>query len=268
MELMELRLVSGSARNFSESSVLINEKAAREWGWTDPVGKTVEFKSWRQDRKAQIIGVVSDFHWHALHAEVRPMVLVMHSEAIPASTVNRTFVKLHDEDSLPETMSLAKEKWEEVAQGAQGDFSYAFLQDELDRLYRQDVKDARGFGFLAGFAILTACLGLFGLASYRAETRKGEIGIRKVVGASTGRVVLMLLGEFGGLALVGNLMALPVVYYSMTIWLQSFAYRVDVWSHVLAAAVLLGIAVAFVPVAFHSARAAVSNPLNYIRLGE
>ena len=272
VELMELRIISGSGfsekHKFSESSVLINEKAAREWGWTDPIGKTVEFKSWKKNRNAQIVGVVKDFHWHTLHAEVRPMVLVMHSESIPASTVNKTFIKLRDEELLRETISLVKEKWEKVAMGVQGDFSYAFLQDELDRLYRQDVQDARVFGLLAGFAILTACLGLFGLASYRAEIRKREIGIRKIVGASTGRVVFMLVGEFGELAFVGNLIALPVVYYSMTIWLQNFAYRVDIWSQFLAAAILLGIAVAFVPVAFHSARAAVSNPINNIRLGE
>ena len=141
---------------------------------------------------------------------------------------------------MRETISLVREKWEEVAQGAQGDFSYAFLQDELDELYRQDIQDARVFGLLAGFAMLTACLGLFGLASYRAEIRKREIAIRKVVGASTGRVVLMLIGEFGELALVGSLVALPVVYYSMAMWLQNFAYRVDIWSQFLAAAILLG----------------------------
>ena len=271
VELMELQVISGSGfsenHKVTESSVLINERAAREWGWTDPVGKTVEFRFWKKNRKAQIIGVVKDFHWHTLHAEVRPMVLVMHSESIPASTVNKTLVKLHDEELLRETISLVKEKWEEVAVVG-GDFSYAFLQDELDRLYRQDVQDVRVFGLLAGFAMLTACLGLFGLASYRAEIRKREIGIRKVVGASTGRVVFMMVGEFGELALVGNLMALPVVYYSMTIWLQDFAYRVDIWSQPLAAAILLGLAVAFVPVAFHSARAAVSNPIDNIRLGE
>ena len=271
VELMELQVISGSGfpenHRSAEPPVLINERAAREWGWTDPVGKTVEFRFWKKNRKAQIIGVVKDFHWHTLHAEVRPMVLVMHSESIPASTVNKTLVKLHDEELLRETISLVKEKWEEVAVVG-GDFSYAFLQDELDRLYRQDVQDVRVFGLLAGFAMLTACLGLFGLASYRAEIRKREIGIRKVVGASTGRVVFMMVGEFGELALVGNLMALPVVYYSMTIWLQDFAYRVDIWSQPLAAAILLGLAVAFVPVAFHSARAAVSNPIDNIRLGE
>ena len=195
------------------------------------------------------------------------MVLVMHSESIPASTVNKTFIKLHDEKSLPETISLVREKWEEVAVLA-GDFSYAFLEDELDDLYRQDAQDVRVFGLLAGFAMLTACLGLFGLASYRAESRKGEIGIRKVVGASSGRVVFMLVREFGELALVGNLIALPVVYYSMSTWLQDFAYRVDIWSQFLAAAILLGVIFAFLPVAFHSARVAVSNPIDHIRLGE
>ncbi len=271
VDLMDLKMVSGAGfdgrHGSGESPVLINERAAREWGWADPVGKTVEFEFWRQSRKAQVAGVVKDFHWHALHEEMRPMVLVMHSEAIPASTVNKTFVKLHDDESLRETISLVREKWEEVA-AVQGDFSYAFLQEELDELYRQDIQDARVFGLLAGFAMLTACLGLFGLASYRTEIRKREIAIRKVVGASTGRVVLMLIGEFGELALVGNLVALPVVYYSMAMWLQNFAYRVDIWSQFLAAAILLGMAIAFVPVAFHSAGAALSNPIDNIRLGE
>ena len=271
VELMDLRALPGSGSSeslkFAESSVLINERAAGEWGWTDPIGKAVEFPFWKENRKAQVIGVVKDFHWHTLHAEVRPMVLVRHSESIPASTVNKTFIKLHDEESLPETIALVKEKWEKVA-AIGGDFSYAFLEDELDDLYRQDAQDVRIFGLLAGFAMLTACLGLFGLASYRAESRKGEIGIRKVVGASTGRVVFMLVREFGELALVGNLIALPLVYYSMSTWLQNFAYRVDIWSQFLAAAILLGVAVAFVPVAFHSARVAVSNPIDHIRLGE
>jgi putative ABC transport system permease protein len=243
----------------SPRGVLLNEEAVRRMGWTDPVGKQVievygdERSYWR------VVGVVRDFHFTSLRNAIRPMNFFL------STRLNR-FVSIRlGEGSVREILGFVESTWKGLYPDLP--FESFFFDSVFDRLYRSEESQRELFGILCVLAVFIACLGLLGLAAHAAEQRTKEIGIRKVLGASTPGIVALLSGEFTRLVLVANLLAWPAAYLAMSRWLGGFAYHVGLSSQlgwfVLAGA--LSVLVAWLTVGFQAVKAASAHPVRSLR---
>jgi putative ABC transport system permease protein len=254
MEIAAGRTFSKSFGTDAEAGLVLNESAVKAFGWDAALGKKLG-AAWN-DKQGTIIGVVKDFHFESLHQKIEPVMFFMESFH------NYLLVRIHPTHNV-ETLSFLKEEWQKVA--PHRPFEYSFLDAEFDRLYKSEEKLGSLFGYFSMLAIFIACLGLFGLAAFAAERRTKEIGIRKVLGASTASVVALLTKEFVKLVLMANIVAWPIAYFAMNRWLQEFAYRIDigVLTFVLAGSVTL--VIALLTVSFQSLRAALANPVEALR---
>ncbi|MBL7698626.1 MAG: ABC transporter permease [Chitinophagaceae bacterium] len=250
----------GYSRDFpadSNQSMVINEAAARQFGYTNPadaVGK--KFSQW--GRQGTIIGVLKDFNFRSLHLPVEPLTL---RYGYPGET-NRISLVVKSEN-LPRTISDLKTIWDKVA--PQRPFLYSFLDDSFNRQYEADAYFGRVFSFFAGFAIFIACLGLFGLATFTAEQRTKEIGIRKVLGSSVAGIVTLISKDFLRLVIIAIVVAVPVTWWAMNKWLDDFAYRVHIGPGIFLLSALVAIVVALITISWQSVKAALANPVNSLR---
>jgi len=236
---------------------LINEAAVRAFGWSRPeeaLGKRL--KTGLGDRVNPIIGVTKNFHYRGLQSEVEPMVM----EFFPWFRYITLSIDITD---LNETLAFVKSQWETLWPGYP--FEHFFLDTDFDSQYRADELIGNVFGIFTFLGLFIACLGLLGLASFTAESRTKEIGIRKVLGAPVGGIVLMLSKQFTKWVLLANCVAWPVAYYFMDRWLKNFAFRIDlgIWTFVLSGIFVLLIAV--LTVSYQSIKAAVVNPVDSLR---
>jgi putative ABC transport system permease protein len=239
---------------------IINESAAKMFGWSDPIGQKIETfidPQVQQKIQASIIGVVENFHFESLRDNISPLVMVIGRGS--GTMALRLAAKADKEQALVAVGALYKN----YLPGKP--FNYRFLDDEFDRQYNTERRIGNILGAFAGFAIFIACLGLFGLAAFMAEQRTKEIGIRKVLGASIGSVVGLLSRDFLRLVLIAIVLASPVAYYFMQQWLADFAYRIDLQWWIFAGAGAAAVAIAFVTVSFQSIRAALANPIKSLR---
>ena len=258
---MGMELVKG--RNFSKefltdsNAMIINETTAALLGYDDPIGKNMYVND--QNRNLvpiKIIGVVKNFHFESLRQSVGPLCFrLRRSSGFAIFRINTTDVK-----SL---VSKVESTWKKMAPGMP--FSYRFLDDAFEQMYRTEQRTGKLAMAFAVLAILIACMGLFGLATYAAEQRIKEIGIRKVLGASVNNIVEMLSKDFLKLILISAIIAFPLAWWAMHSWLQDFAYRIDMpwWVFLLAGVIALFIALA--TVSFQAIRAALSNPVKSLR---
>ena len=252
-----------AGRNFSRTmgtdaaqAFIINEAAARRIGWSkaeEAVGQAFEYGR----RGGQIIGVVKDFHFESLHEEISPIVMY-----ISSTDLQRISVRIAPRD-IPRTMAFLRSVWAEMRPNRP--FSYFFIDESFDRLYKSEDNLERIFRTFAWLSVGIGCLGLFGLAAYSAERRTKEIGIRKVLGASPAGLALLLSKEFTRWVLLANFVAWPVAYFAMSRWLRQFAYRADIdpWIFVLAGA--LALAIAFLTVGAQAAKTALADPVRSLR---
>ncbi len=236
------------------SNVILNETAVKALGLKAPVvGQWFEFQS----RRGQIIGVAKDFHFRSFHQKIEPMVMFYNPD-----WQSQIFVKISPGAAprvLLETDRIWKERFPETP------FAYSFLDESFDRLYQTERKAGQLFNVFAGIAVLISCLGLFGLATFSAERRTKEIGIRKVLGASVSSIVALLSKDFLKLVLFAIVLASPIAWYVMNRWLQDFAYKVDIQWWVFALAGLLAVSIALLTVSFQSIKAALANPVKSLR---
>jgi putative ABC transport system permease protein len=243
----------------SPRGVLLNEEAVRRMGWSDPIGKQV-VHVWGDNRAYwTVVGVVKDFHFTSLRSAIRPLNFFL------STGINRyVSIKLGGQD-LPGTLGFVEATWKRLY--PELPFDFYFLDNVFDRLYRSEARQRQLFGALSGLAVFIACLGLFGLAAYAAEQRTKEIGIRKVLGASTPGIVRLLSGEFTRLVLAANLLAWPVAYLAMNRWLGGFAYRIELTSQLgwFLLAGVLSVVVAWLTVGFQSVKAAMADPVRSLR---
>jgi putative ABC transport system permease protein len=263
---MDIAIAAG--RNFSEDlatdpdeSVLINETAAKKIGWEEPVGKRFVFRpppnSGGEVFYVSVIGVVKDFHMQSLREKIEPLIIFYDYDSLLTLSIRIA------PDNIPHTMGLIEKKWKELEPDRP--FQYLFLDDSFDSQYRQEERLRTITFYFSFLAVLIGCLGLFGMASFTAEQRTKEIGIRKVLGASVPGIIRLLAKEFMLLVILANLIALPVAYFAMNRWLQGFAYRMDIhaWVFVLSAA--LSLTIALVTVSYQAVRAALANPVDSLR---
>jgi putative ABC transport system permease protein len=232
---------------------IVNETAVLAMGMQDPIGKRF---SWNQ-RDGRIIGVVKDFHNRSLHQEIKPFVFL-----ISPPWFRYLSIKINPAAEA-EALNFLKDKWKTLRPGQ--DFSYFFLDSYIDGFYRSEQRMKKVIQYFTFITIFISCLGLFGLTTFSAEQRTKEIGIRKVLGASVSRIIVMLSQDFTKRILLANIIAWPVAYYFMHKWLQNFAFRIriDIWVFFMAAA--LAMLIALLTVSYQSIRTALANPVDSLR---
>ncbi len=259
----EMKMANG--RNFSKSfttdstAMIINESAAKAFGWNDlsAVGQTVvrQNSTRGNDVPFHVIGVVKDFNFQSLHEPITPLLMTL------APDYGLIFkVKTADVKSLLATM---KTKWDQFNTGEP--FTFTFMDDLYNKTYAGEQNTGTILNIFALLTILVACLGLFGLATYTAEQRTKEIGIRKVLGASVTSITKMLSKDFIKLVFIACLIAFPLSWWAMNKWLQSFAYRIHISWWIFLVAGIAAILIAIITVSFQAIKAAVANPVKSLR---
>ena len=263
IKTMGIKLLDG--RDFSPafstdtSNYLINEASARKMGYKDPVGK--EMTMW--DKKGKIIGLMKDFHFNSLHTAIEPLILRL-QRGVSDTTNNWGSVLVRTQAGQTKqavaSMEAAFKRF-----NPHFPFKYSFTDQEFANLYKAENTVSKLSSYFAFLAIFISCLGLFGLATFTAEQRTKEIGIRKVLGASVTNLVGMLSKEFIQLVLMAAFIAFPLGWYFLSGWLEKYAYRIDFeWWYFLVA-ITAAVLIALVTVSFQSIKAALMNPVKSLR---
>jgi len=255
-----MQLAAG--RNFSpdmptdtSQAVILNETAVRLLGFTgDPLSKVL----YAGNKALHVIGVVKDFNAGSLRSTIPPAVL-----RLAESRQNIAF-RVSTKD-MPATIKQIESIYHRMDRMAGQPFTYSFLDDNFNRLYNSEQRTGKLFLSFTFFAILIACLGLFGLVTYAAEQRTKEIGIRKVLGATVTGIVTLLSKDFLKLVGIAFVIAAPVAWFVMNRWLQDFAYRITISWWIFALAALFAIAVTLVTVGFQTVKAALMNPIRSLK---
>lgn len=240
---------------------IINETALKEFGLEKPVGEIInkdriEGSSF-STKDIEVIGVVKDFHIESLHDEISPLIFGWNEPWLWNTSVRIS------PKNIQETIKYMKKVWMEFS--PEFPFEYSFLDETFNYQYKSEEKLGKIFGYFAMFGILIASLGLFGLASFTADQRTKEIGIRKVLGASVSSVFVLISKEFTKLILIANIISWPVAFYVMSRWLRSFAYRssIDWWVFIFSSFLVLTIAL--ITVSYQSIKSALTNPADILK---
>ncbi len=255
LKTFSLKIVAGRfySRDFTSdtSNFVINETAAQMMGLNDPIGKrlTIEGKT------GTIIGVVKDYHGGSLRDPIQPKIISLSTDGF------HVCVKYSGNEN--EIVSFLEQKWKKFVPNRP--FRYEFLDEFIDNFYQTERKIGKIFGYFTGLAIFIACLGLFGLASFMAERRTKEIGIRKVLGAKVVSIVLLLSRQFAIWVLIANIISWPLAYLISNKWLQGFAYRINLGWEVFIFSTVLALAIAILTVSYQSIKAALANPIDSLK---
>jgi len=264
LSLYKIKLLAG--KNFSEDKTrlgkeyIINEQMAKEL-LKDRPGKPMSSlvgERFGFDSLGTIRGIAKDFNFNSLHYKIETLFIF----AVPGGNFSTMSVKING-GRLPEALDFIKSTWKSNFPDIP--FDYQFLDDHFKEVYRADSQESQVVGIMAVLIIIVSCLGLFGLASYSAEKRVKEIGIRKVLGASVQNITLLLTQHFLKLVVIGNIIAWPLAWLTVNWWLQGFAYRISIQWWIFALAGLASMLIAFLTVSFQSIKAAVANPVTSLR---
>lgn len=262
-----MELVSG--RNFSldfpsdSSAVILNETAVKKFNFEgDPIGQKV-YSQIMGDGNQEIyqirtvVGVVKDFNFQSMKESVSPVMLLYNE--VPGGPVSFKFRA----ENTQNVIQLIEESWKDMAPGQP--LTYEFMDEQFSKMYHAETRLGKVFGVFAGFAIFIACLGLFALTAFTAEQRTKEIGIRKVLGATSSGIVVLLSKEFSKLVLIAFLLASPLAWWSMTKWLEDYEYKVNLGPSIFLLAGLFVAFIAFVTISLQAFKAASSNPVKSLK---
>jgi putative ABC transport system permease protein len=238
-------------------SYVINEEAVRTLGFSSPneiIGKniTIGFNS----ISGSVIGVVKNFHTQSLKHGLEPVVL------LPFNYFFNAGIKINTTNTAA-TIKNIEQAW--TQQFPEYLFDYTFFDDYVGRLYREEERMFGLFEIFAGIAIFIGCLGLYGLASFMAQQKTKEIAIRKTLGASVTHIVALFSRDFVLLVVVAFVLAVPVAWYAMNLWLEDFAFKVEITWVVFAIGILSTLAITFITVGYRSLRAAIANPVDALK---
>jgi putative ABC transport system permease protein len=240
--------------------LMLNQEAVRKLGWKDRkasqiIGQTMDVNG----RRYQVAAVVKDFHFRSLKESITPVIILSHH---PYKVYDHLLVRIKA-NQVQAALKALESQWKQLAPSIP--FSYAFLEDNLDQLYQGEQQMGSIFTVFSGLTILIACLGLLGLALSTTSQRAKEIGIRKVLGASVGGIVLLLAGSLIRWVFLASLMALPLCWYAMQQWLESFAYRTALEPATFVLALVLSLLVAWLTISLRTIAAARANPVDSLR---
>jgi putative ABC transport system permease protein len=255
MEIIKGRSFSEDFPIDKDQAAVINETASHNLGWENPIGKKIKSRGieWT------IIGVVKDFNFESLHSKIEPMIFI-------ALNTNRGLdyfsIKVNSID-LPSTLGFIQEKWERFS--PEFPFQYYFLDERLDRVYKAEKRFGKSFNFFTIIALLIASMGLIGLASFISEQKRKEISVRKILGADFKSIILLLANEYLKCISLAVVIAWPVGYFIMSIWLKNFAYRTNFGFEIFILSGMLAFIFALITVSYQSIKAAVANPVDSLR---
>lgn len=259
-----------NGRNFSwamstdsDNKFIVNEAALRFFEINSPLGKRVESVP-NGNGIGEIIGVVKDFHFNSLHTSINPVIFYWLDWPHQKVSVKISLIGSDASMSgMEKTIGYIKDKWAELCPDYP--FTYSFLDESFDLQYKSEERLSDIFISFALLAIFIACLGLSGLSSFMAEQRKKEIGVRKVLGASSSEIVLLLSKEFTKWILIANLFAWPIAFYVMNKWLENFAYQASIGIFLFLLPAMAALMIALFTVSFQSIKAAIANPVDSLR---
>jgi len=261
LKTLQIPLVKG--RNFSKSfpsdptqSVVVNEAFVKQAGWKDPIGKQINFE-WK-NQKMTVIGVVQNYHYASLKDTIQPLLMTQD----PNYGLGTLFLKLTGKNTV-ETVKAAERIFRKYIPYMP--FEYQFEDAKNLKRYETETKWKEMITLAAILSIFVSCIGLFGLATFNAETRVKEIGIRKVLGASAASIAALLSSDFIKLVLLAIVVALPFSYYAANMWLQDFPYRISISWWYFGVAALLAITVAILTVGYQSLKTAMTDPVKSLR---
>lgn len=252
-----------AGRNFSRefptdtSNFIINEAAVKQLEWKSPedaIGQNMRYG----DVKGKVIGVVKDFQFESLHQKVIPLLL-----QLPRFDYFGSVSISIDGRNVNSTIAAVRDTWKKYQPGIP--FEFSFLDEKFAQLYNSEQQQGSLFAMFSCIAIFIACLGLFGLSAFSISQRIKEIGLRKVLGASVPQIVRELSGDFLKPVLIAAVIATPIAWYIMNIWLLDFAFRIGVSWWILAMAGILALIIAFATISFQSVKAALMNPVKSLR---
>jgi putative ABC transport system permease protein len=238
------------------AAYLINETAARQLGWEDPLQQQLAMPAVGREA-GPIIGVVRDFHFRSLQEAIAPLYFFMNP-----GWYSEISLRLKADD-MQKTLAQIEQKWANFEPGQP--FAYQFFDQSFDSLHASESRTATIIRWFTVIAVLITVLGLFGLSTYTAERRTREIGIRKVLGASVGSLVGMLSRDFLRLVIIGFIVAIPLAWIVTRQWLSNYAYHIKVSWQYFALAGLIAIVIAFLTVSYQSLRAALVNPVETLK---
>ncbi len=264
IDVMGLELLAG--RNFEPGrqedktlSVIINESLVKDFGWTLENAVGQELSGYNEEgNEPKVIGVVKDFNFQSLSEAVEPQMF----HQFEWGTYEKFLIKIPPGNPAS-AIARIKSSWNTIVPDFP--FKYSFLDEDLDRFYRAEEKFGQIVGWAGGISIFLACLGLLGLAALSAANRTKEIGIRKVLGASIFSIIQLLSKDFLKLVILALLIASPIVWYFVNLWLQNFAYRIDFPFWTFIATSIIAVGVAFLTVSIQSIRTAIVNPVDSLR---
>jgi len=267
ISLYQLKVVAG--RNFipadTINELLINEHCARLLGFKKPeeaLGKLVDF-GWSNGPvsvRRPIVGVIADFHSQSLHEPIQAVTMITEQGATIGVKLSSQNLRPKDLQSVTDKLAIA---WKSVYPN--DPFEYKFFDQQIAKFYDEYQKTNKIMNIAMAIAIFVSCMGLFGLATFTAEQRRKEIGIRKVLGASVSAIVTMLSKDFVKLVLLSLVIASPIAWYFMHDWLQGFAYRIDINILFFLLAGAMAVIIAIVTISFQAIRAALANPVKSLR---
>jgi putative ABC transport system permease protein len=254
---LKIKLVKGEffPKNISRKGPVVyvlNQLAVKKIGWNDPIGKQFDIIG-----KGIVIGVVKDFNFKSLHNELKPVALTYYPEQF-----DNLMIKISTEN-IPSTLDFLKKKWESLF--PQYAFEFTFLNDDFQKMYKKETTTALIITYISLMALFVSCIGLFGLVLFTIDSRMKEVGLRKVVGSTSGGIVIMLNLEFIKWILVSFLIACPIIIYSMQKWLQYFAYRINLSWWIFAFAGIITIIISLLTVSWHTWNIASKNPVECLR---
>jgi len=256
LDTLKLEIIEG--RNFSwdlstdTSHCILNEEAVKQMGLYSPVGKWL-----RHGEKGEIIGVIKNYHFMPFSYEIQPLMLLYNPQ-----NFRYAMIRIGGKN-IPQTLGLLEKLWNKFA--PEYPFEYHFLNEDFEEIYKRERQMGEVFRYFTFLAVFISCLGLFGLASFMAEQRTKEIGIRKVLGASVSGITILLSKEFTKWVLVANIIAWPVAYFAMNKWLQGYAYRVKFSLLTFVLAGVLALVISILTVSYQAIRAALANPVDSLR---
>lgn len=258
LEIKEGRPFTEKFLTDKDGAFILNEAAVQKIGWDSPIGKQLTwYPGGDRYKNGVVIGVMKDFHYKSFYNEIDPLVL----HIWPAS-FKYALVKVLPGD-VTETLAFIKEKW--IGFIPNFPFTYSFLDEDFDKLYKSEQRLGQIFLSFSFISIFIACLGLFGLTSFATEQRRKEVGIRKILGASIPNIVLLFSKEYIKLVMVANVIAWPIAYYMMNKWLQNFAYRINIVGGLFVLSAGFAVFIAFLTVGYLAIKSAFKNPIDSLR---